>query len=201
VNLAGIQRARPSSVLRKQPVRHGHTLAMATLNTTSRPGPPPTACPWRSMATTRGSLGSDAAGGRAGTLRRRSDPDRNPDYRTVGHHEGDPIVASIARRTNSRSGNTVVLLRCRAWLESVGVASPGDFEEIDRAVAREIQDAIDFAETSPLPDPRPCAPRLGDPINPVEAPPRRRCASPCRRGELVGGVRDGWRRRCGGIPT
>lgn len=115
-------------------------------------------------------------------------------YRTVGHHEGDPLVGVY--RTQEELDEWKGRCPIRLWgdrLKAAGVATEANLEEIERAVAQEIQDAVDFAEASPQPDPATVLDHgWAEPLNPVEAlaPPPKATAPPVETNWLEA-VRDG----------
>ena len=74
-------------------------------------------------------------------------------YRFLGHHEGDP-------GTDYRTKEEVESWKARCPIKSLqeamvrsGEASPGDFEEIQRETDAWLEDAVQFARSSPDPDP------------------------------------------------
>ncbi len=89
-------------------------------------------------------------------------------YRVVGHHEGDPVVGCY--RTQEEIDAWVLrcpILRFRRLLLESGHATDGQLEEIDGAVERTIREAVEFARTSPQPDPATVHRHAwADPINP-----------------------------------
>jgi TPP-dependent pyruvate/acetoin dehydrogenase alpha subunit len=73
--------------------------------------------------------------------------------RWVGHFEGDP--QTYRTKAEVEEGHrTDPLTRLRAHLEGRGLLDGAHAERIRAAVAAEIDDAVAFAETSPLPEPR-----------------------------------------------
>jgi len=84
-------------------------------------------------------------------------------YRWRGHSEGDPQkyrgreeVEDWVRRCPIR--------RFEAHLTKIGVLTDRDIQEIDEAVRREVQEAVDFAERSPYPRPEEALEDLYAPI-------------------------------------
>jgi pyruvate dehydrogenase E1 component alpha subunit len=74
-------------------------------------------------------------------------------YRTVGHHEGDP-------GTDYRTKDEVESWKRRCPIKTFrnralasGLIAEAQFEEIERGVDRWLEDAVEFARTSPDPDP------------------------------------------------
>ena len=75
-------------------------------------------------------------------------------YRYVGHHEGDPVTGTY--RTAEELGEwkkRCPILLMEKFLESNIGCTPGDIEEVHVRVAREVEDAVEFARKSPEPDP------------------------------------------------
>jgi len=114
-------------------------------------------------------------------------------YRTVGHHEGDPIAGSY--RTQDEIEDWAK--RCplatfrHRLLEEFGVASPGTLAEIERAVDGQVQEALDFARASAEPDPATLFRHTyAEPLNPPEALRPREAAETVETGWLDA-VRDG----------
>src|SRR5262249_42392139 len=93
-------------------------------------------------------------------------------YRTVGHHEGDPVVGSY--RTQGEIDDWAK--RCpvasfrKRLLNELHAASAAELDAIDQAVEREVQAAIAFAPRSHHPDPATVYSHASaEPINPPEA--------------------------------
>jgi 2-oxoisovalerate dehydrogenase E1 component len=93
-------------------------------------------------------------------------------YRTVGHHEGDPVTGTY--RTQNEVDEW--LRRCpvatwrRRLLTEWRIASEADLDSIDARVETVVQDALTFARNSPEPDPATAfAHVFADPINPPAA--------------------------------
>jgi 2-oxoisovalerate dehydrogenase E1 component len=75
-------------------------------------------------------------------------------YRTVGHHEGDPVVGSYrseAELAEWRLRCPIRRLRERLLAQDPSLAAR--IEDIDREVERAIESAVEFARRSPWPDP------------------------------------------------
>jgi TPP-dependent pyruvate/acetoin dehydrogenase alpha subunit len=74
-------------------------------------------------------------------------------YRFFGHHEGDPGANYRAKEEVDwwKSRCPIKMLRQKA-IES-GISAGEDLDEIDRETERWIEDAVEFARTSPEPDP------------------------------------------------
>lgn len=93
-------------------------------------------------------------------------------YRTVGHHEGDPVVG--AYRTQEEidawlERDPIDMFRKRL-IEDYGVADAEDLADIEAHVERVVREALEFARNSPEPDPATVRRHVfADPINPPEA--------------------------------
>ncbi len=76
-------------------------------------------------------------------------------YRTVGHHEGDPLVGTYRTQEElDRWKNRCPIRNYRARLLASGRASEAELTAIDERVERKVWDAVEFARRSPAPDPR-----------------------------------------------
>ena len=89
-------------------------------------------------------------------------------YRTVGHHEGDPLVGTYRQQDELDAWkNRCPILRFGKWLVAEGLATTKQLKEIDERVARRIEAAVEFAEASPLPDARTANDHVwASPVNP-----------------------------------
>lgn len=92
-------------------------------------------------------------------------------YRTVGHHEGDPVVGSY--RTKAEVDEWAArcpVATCRRRLsQDVGVTE-SELSAIERRVDDVVTDALDFARNSPEPDPSTVSRHVfAEPINPPAA--------------------------------
>ena len=74
-------------------------------------------------------------------------------YRYYGHHQGDDPLRyrTAAEQTAARERDCVML--ARKWIVGDGVADEGALAAIDDEVRRAIDEAVAFAEASPLPAP------------------------------------------------
>ncbi|HEX2553923.1 MAG TPA: thiamine pyrophosphate-dependent enzyme [Microvirga sp.] len=93
-------------------------------------------------------------------------------YRTVGHHEGDPLTGTY--RTQEEVDSWVE--RCpvatfkRRLLEDYAVVTGQELDAIDQSVAAEVEAAIAFARRSAEPEPHTAGLHVfADPVNPPEA--------------------------------
>ncbi len=75
-------------------------------------------------------------------------------YRTVGHHEGDPI-AGVYRTIEELEAwkQRCPIKRFQSSLLDRGIATTRMLDDIEKEVAAEIEDAVAFAEASVSPDP------------------------------------------------
>ncbi|MBU6411056.1 MAG: dehydrogenase, partial [Verrucomicrobia bacterium] len=92
-------------------------------------------------------------------------------YRTVGHHEGDPVVGTYRDQDElDRWKERCPVRSFRSWLVSEGLADEAELDTIDRRIGREIEEAVAFAESSPMPAATTAnAHVLANPINPQVA--------------------------------
>jgi 2-oxoisovalerate dehydrogenase E1 component len=90
-------------------------------------------------------------------------------YRTVGHHEGDPLYGTYRTKEEVeawRQRDPIASFR-RKLVETWQVAGVGQLDEIEARVERRVQDAIKFGETSAEPDPATVFEHVyAEPINP-----------------------------------
>lgn len=94
-------------------------------------------------------------------------------YRTVGHHEGDPLVGTYRHQEEL----DLWKLRCpilnfrRRLIEELSVATIEELDAIDAQVDAEVREALEFARKSPAPDPTTFALHTwSDQINPPSLP-------------------------------
>ncbi|MDQ0473974.1 thiamine pyrophosphate-dependent enzyme [Labrys wisconsinensis] len=93
-------------------------------------------------------------------------------YRTVGHHEGDPVTGTY--RTQAEvdawaARDPVKTFRSRL-LEDFEAASADELEAIEARVDGIVQHALDFARSAPEPDPASVAEHVyAEPLNPADA--------------------------------
>jgi 2-oxoisovalerate dehydrogenase E1 component len=93
-------------------------------------------------------------------------------YRTVGHHEGDPVIGIY--RTQEEVD--VWAERCpissfkKRILEDYAIVTGREIEEIDAEVDRAVEEAIEYARRSPEPEPSTYSLHIvADPLNPPAA--------------------------------
>ncbi|MBV8914122.1 MAG: hypothetical protein JOZ05_13915, partial [Acetobacteraceae bacterium] len=93
-------------------------------------------------------------------------------YRTVGHHEGDPVVGTYRTQEeiDAWAGRDPVQTFRSRLLEEFGITTEGTLAEIERGVDEQVQDAIEYARASSEGDPATVMRHVfADPINPPEA--------------------------------
>ena len=74
-------------------------------------------------------------------------------YRYYGHHQGDdPLRYRTAGEEQAARARDCLLL-ARRWILDEGLADPAALAAVDEEVRREIDEAVAFAESSPLPGP------------------------------------------------
>ncbi len=116
-------------------------------------------------------------------------------YRTVGHHEGDPHVGTYRTQEELEAWkNRCPIQRLRKWLLAEGFSKETELAEIGARVQREIEEAVTFAESSPMPDPGAANDHvLANPINPpvALAPSSSPEGKPATEMNYLDAVRDG----------
>jgi len=93
-------------------------------------------------------------------------------YRTVGHHEGDPVTGVYRNQAEvDEWAQRCPIKRLReALVDELELAKPKELDAIDAEIDRAVAGAIDFARKSPEPDPNAYARHVyADQINPAEA--------------------------------
>ena len=92
-------------------------------------------------------------------------------YRTVGHHEGDVLVGTYRTQEELDQWRArCPIRRFRQWLLAEGLASEQELAALDARVGQEIAAAVQFAESSPMPDPATANDHvLAEPLNPPVA--------------------------------
>ncbi len=90
-------------------------------------------------------------------------------YRTVGHHEGDPVVGvyrTQAEVDEWKKKDPIILFR-RRLIEEFAIATAAELDAIDNRHQQEMAEVIEFSRTSPEPDlSRAHLHTWHDPINP-----------------------------------
>jgi 2-oxoisovalerate dehydrogenase E1 component len=76
-------------------------------------------------------------------------------YRTVGHHEGDPVVGNYRtqQEVDDWAGRCPVENFRTRLIDEFGIATSGTLADIEKRIDDQVQDAVDFARASPEPDP------------------------------------------------
>lgn len=114
-------------------------------------------------------------------------------YRTVGHHEGDPVIGTYRTQEEVDAWikrDPVEMFRNRI-VQDYGIATDTELAAIERRIDGVVADALDFARKSPVPDPATVHRHVyADPINPPEATAPRP-ATPTRQQGWLEAVRDG----------
>jgi 2-oxoisovalerate dehydrogenase E1 component len=93
-------------------------------------------------------------------------------YRTVGHHEGDPVTGTY--RTQEEidewlKRDPIEMFRERL-VRDYQIATSKELEDIDARIATIVEDALNFARSSPEPDPSTVRQHVyASPINPPES--------------------------------
>jgi 2-oxoisovalerate dehydrogenase E1 component len=92
-------------------------------------------------------------------------------YRVVGHHEGDPLVGTYrTQKELDEWKDRCPIARFRNWLVGEGFATEPDLAGLDAHIAREIEETVALAESSPMPDPATANDHvLADPVSPLTA--------------------------------
>jgi 2-oxoisovalerate dehydrogenase E1 component len=90
-------------------------------------------------------------------------------YRTVGHHEGDPVVGvyRTQEEIDAWKRRCPILLFRRKLVEELKIAAAAELDAIEARVEAVLKEAVEFARSSPEPDPA-TWPRhvFADPIHP-----------------------------------
>jgi 2-oxoisovalerate dehydrogenase E1 component len=114
-------------------------------------------------------------------------------YRTVGHHEGDPVVGTYRTQDELDAWlrrDPVEMFRSRL-ISDFSLADADQLAEIEAEIERQVQNAVEFARASPEPDPASVRDHVfADPINPTDALLSRPQAATKLQGWLEA-VRDG----------
>ena len=114
-------------------------------------------------------------------------------YRTVGHHEGDPVTGTYRNQAEVDAWAKrcpVATFRTRL-LDDFAVATTGTLAEIEQGVDRDVAAALEFARASPEPDPASVLEHVyATPMNPAVATAAR-AAGPMVETGWLDAVRDG----------
>ena len=92
-------------------------------------------------------------------------------YRTVGHHEGDVLTGTYRTQEEVDAWQRKDPIPAyRKRLTAARIATRKDFKAIETRVDKVVADAVDFALSSPLPDPATANDYVwAEPLNPPEA--------------------------------
>lgn len=115
-------------------------------------------------------------------------------YRLVGHHEGDQLVGTYRTQEELDTWkNRCPIARLRNWLMHEGLANEQELNQCAARIDREIEEAVAFAESSPMPEAGSVTYQvLAEPINPpsvIESMPTPN--SKCVETNYLDAVRDG----------
>jgi len=114
-------------------------------------------------------------------------------YRTVGHHEGDPVLGTYRTQEELDAWlqrDPIDMFR-RRLIADFGVADEATLAAIEAKIDRVVEEALAFARESPEPDPRTARDHVfAEPLNPAVAL-RRRPAGATRVQGWLEAVRDG----------
>lgn len=114
-------------------------------------------------------------------------------YRTVGHHEGDPVVGTYRTQEEIDAWvkrDPVDMFR-RRLVDEYRIATPEDLADIEAHIEKVVQEALDYARNSPEPDPSTVRRHVyAMPLNPPEAL-RGRAEGETRVQGWLDAVRDG----------
>lgn len=113
-------------------------------------------------------------------------------YRTVGHHEGDPVTGTYRSQEEvDEWAKRCPVTTFKKRLLAEQLAKPQDFEEIEDRVERKVQKSLTFARTSEVPNGAEVHRHVyADEINPPDALKVRKVAATQTQGWLDA-VRDG----------
>ncbi len=115
-------------------------------------------------------------------------------YRTVAHHEGDP-VAGIYRtqaEVDVWLGRDPLLRARQEWIEPLGLADAAALEAMEARVRAIVDHAIEFARRSPEPDPATVDRHIhAQPLNPAQAQVWPNAATATQTQGWLDAVRDG----------
>ncbi len=91
-------------------------------------------------------------------------------YRTVGHHEGDPLFGTYRTKEEVeqwKARDPIATFR-KKLCDEMRVTTSAELDAIESAVDEEVRDAVEFGRTSPEPDPASVDRNVfASPINPV----------------------------------
>jgi 2-oxoisovalerate dehydrogenase E1 component len=90
-------------------------------------------------------------------------------YRTVGHHEGDPVVGTYRTQeeVDAWKQRCPILLFRKRLVEEWGLATEEELERLEAGIDKRVAEAAAFAKSSPDPDPSTVFDHVwGEPIHP-----------------------------------
>jgi 2-oxoisovalerate dehydrogenase E1 component len=93
-------------------------------------------------------------------------------YRTVGHHEGDPVIGiyRTQEEVDAWAQRCPITSFKRSILEDYAIVTGREIEDIDAAVDQAVEEAIEYARRSPEPEPSTYALHVfANPLNPPAA--------------------------------
>ena len=115
-------------------------------------------------------------------------------YRTVAHHEGDPVAGSYRtqQEVDVWTGRDPLLRARVEWLEPLGLADAATLEAMEARVRAVVEHALDFARRSPEPDPATVDRHMhAVPLNPAQALQPSDPGAPTATQGWLDAVRDG----------
>ena len=93
-------------------------------------------------------------------------------YRTVGHHEGDPVIGiyRTQEEVDAWTKRCPVTNFRRQLVEDYAVVTMQEIEAVEAEIDRIVEESVEFARRSPEPDPATAHLHVyADPVNPAEA--------------------------------
>ena len=93
-------------------------------------------------------------------------------YRTVGHHEGDPVIGiyRTQEEVDAWTKRCPVTNFRRQLIEDYAVVTMQEIEAVEAEIDRIVKELVEFARRSPEPDPATAHLHVyADPVNPAEA--------------------------------
>ncbi|MBV9220098.1 MAG: dehydrogenase [Methylobacteriaceae bacterium] len=195
VNFAGVQRAPVVFVCENNLYATATPLASATLNVEIATKAAAYGIPGVAVDGNDVLAVFEAAGAAVERARRGEGPTliEAKTYRTVGHHEGDPVVGTYRtqQEVDDWARRCPIATFRRRLVEDMR-AAPGDLDAIDARVEAVVEHALGFARRSPEPDPVGAEAHVfAEPLNPAAV-----AASPAPSGAAtttgwLDAVRDG----------
>ncbi|WP_262268803.1 thiamine pyrophosphate-dependent enzyme [Microvirga yunnanensis] len=115
-------------------------------------------------------------------------------YRTVGHHEGDPVIGiyRTQEEVDEWTRRCPVETFRRRIVEDYAIVTGRELDRIDASVDASVKAAIEYARRSPAPEPETYSLHVfADPINPTEATAAMPRGRPTVETGWLDAVRDG----------